>query len=70
MKEVKSPKLKVKIEIELSRSSLTAEEAAEKLEQHLRNDYMNRGFNEFIVSLLRETQSSTWELNKIEVENG
>lgn len=65
-KEVISPKLVLKLEIELSDSSYTAEEAADRI-AHLINSSRSESFSSFIVFLLRETKSSMWDLKTLEI---
>lgn len=65
-KEVKSESIIVKVEIELNKCTLTPQELADKLE-FLINSSRDRGFSEFIVSLLRNAGASTWELHNLEV---
>ncbi len=65
-KEIKSPKLILTLEVELNNSSLTPQEAADRLSyliQHNRNNKVC----EFLVELLRETRSSTFEVKKLEI---
>lgn len=65
-KKIVTEKMVLKLEIELFRSSLTPEEAAQRIE-YLINDPRNRPFPEFIVFLLRETKSSSWEMKSLEL---
>lgn len=62
---VVSEKLVVKVEIELYKSTLTPQEAADAI-QHAINRY-GEGFSSFIVFLLRETRSSMYELKHMEI---
>ena len=66
-KEVKSEKLILTLQIELNRSSLTEDEAAERISMLLERRE-TKVFSELIVFLLRETQSSTWELKTCKIE--
>lgn len=65
-KQVKSPKLTFKLEIELTDSLLDAQEAADRI-QYLINSSNSRDLSNFIVFLLRETKSSMWEAKKVEI---
>jgi hypothetical protein len=65
-REIKSPKISVKFEFELIDSSLTADEAAERIQQ-LINGYKLPQFSDLVVALLRETRSSMWELKNLEI---
>lgn len=65
-REVKTPRMILKLEIELNESTLTDQEAADRL-SFLINSYHAKEFSELIVFLLRETKSSTWELKALEI---
>lgn len=65
-RKIVSPKLTLSIEIVLSDSTLTPEEAANRIQQ-LINGYNAREFSNFIVFLLRETSSSMWDMKKLEI---
>lgn len=66
-KEVKSPKLKLVLELEFNNSSLTAEEATNRISFLLNSSY-SKQMSEFIVFLLRETKSSTWEMKRLAID--
>jgi hypothetical protein len=65
-KVIKSNKLILKLEIELNESSYTAQEAAERI-AYLINGHYEIDFSNFILFLLRETKSNTWELKNLEI---
>jgi hypothetical protein len=65
-RQVKSPKLTLKLEIELNDSLLEAQEAADRI-QYLIDSSQSKEFSNLIVMLIRETKSSTWELSKFEI---
>lgn len=65
-REIVSPKLTLKFEIELSESTLTADDAARRI-QFLIDTGSAREVSMFIVFLLRETRSSMWELKNLEI---
>jgi hypothetical protein len=65
-REVVSPKLTLKLEIELNDSTLTPDEAATRL-QFIIDSSRSSEFSRLIVMLIRETRSSTWELKKLEI---
>lgn len=67
LREVVSPTLILKLEIELNNSALTENEAADRLSSVLHNSYNNE-FANFIVMLIRETRSSTWGLKTLEIK--
>lgn len=56
----------LKLELNLFRSSLTPEEAAQRIEYLINSPY-SKEFSGFIVFLLRETKSSSWELKSLEL---
>lgn len=62
--QVKSSKLIFKMEIELNESLLTDQEAADRLAYASNRAH---DFSAFILFLLRETRSSTYELKKLEI---
>lgn len=65
-KEVKSKKLILTLEIELTNSCLDEQEAADRISYAI-NTSSRHEISEFIVFLLRETKSSYWELKKLEI---
>ena len=65
-KEIKTPKLVLKLEIELIDSTYTEEEAFNRL-QYLLNSSNFKEFSAFIVALLRETRSSMWDNPNLEL---
>ncbi len=65
-REVKSEKLLLKIELELIDSLYTADESASRL-QYLIDSYQSKEFSSFIMFLMRETQSNSWEMKKLEI---
>ena len=65
-REILSPKLTVTVEFELNDSTLSAEDAANAIQRAIDNGY-GKYVSEFIVFLMRETRSSTWELKKVKV---
>lgn len=65
-REVKSLKLKLVLELEFNNSCLTPEEVVDRI-SYLINSYKMSSFSDFIVSLLKETRSSTYELIKMEI---
>lgn len=56
----------VKLEIELTDSMYTVDEAAQKV-QYMIDSSRSKEFSELIVFLLRTTRSSMWELHKLEI---
>lgn len=66
-REVKSPKLILKLEIELTNSTLTAEDAARRI-QYLIDSSNNKDMSNFIIFLLRETNSSMWEVKHLSID--
>lgn len=66
-REVVSPKLILKLEIELTDSLLTAEEAAERI-AFIINSSRSDAVSNFIVFLLRETKSSMWEMKELSID--
>lgn len=66
-REVKSPKLLMKFEVEFNNSTLTAQEAVDRISSRIHGPHC-REFSEFIVFLLRETKSSTFEIKKLEID--
>jgi hypothetical protein len=65
-KEVVSERLFFKLELELTHSNLTPEEAAQRIE-FLINGSHSKVISELINFLLRETKSSFWELKTLEI---
>lgn len=66
-REVVTPRMKVTLEIELTDSTLTPEDAASRLE-YLFNSSGSKEFSSFIVALIRETRSSLWELKNLSLD--
>lgn len=66
-REVVTKKMKLTLEIELTDSTLTEEEAVARLE-YIFNGHQSKAFSEFIVTLIRETRSSMWELVKLALD--
>ena len=66
-KVVVTPKLTLKLELDLLDSSMTADEATERI-QYLINSYNFKEFSNLIVTLMRETRSSMWDLKSLELE--
>jgi hypothetical protein len=67
-KTIVSPKLILTLEIELNNSSLTAQEAADRI-SYAFNSSRSKELSEFIVFLIRETRSSTWDMQKLEINS-
>ena len=65
-REVKSKKLILKLEVELSNSLLTAEEAADRLNAMIKMCRF-REFDNLVVALLRETKSNMWDMKNLEI---
>lgn len=68
LNEVLPEKLILKLETELNKPGLTAHEATGKIE-YLINSYRFKNFSGFVVDLLRETRSSTYELKELSIED-
>jgi hypothetical protein len=66
-KEIKSEKLILHLEVELNHSLLTAQEAVDRLQFSI-NSYKMKSFSEFVVDLLRETKSSTYEIKRLAID--
>jgi hypothetical protein len=66
-RKIVSPKLTLKLEIELNDSTMTPEEAAQRLE-YLINTSGSKAFSGFIVELIRQTNSTTWELKSCSLD--
>lgn len=65
-REIKTKEMTLTIELNLINSSLTPQEASERL-TYLFNLSRCKELSEFIVMLMRETQSSMWETKKMEI---
>lgn len=66
-REIKSPKLTFKLEVELNNSSLTPEEATDRLDYLINRSYNAKAVSEFVLFLIRETKSSTYEIKNLEI---
>lgn len=66
-KEVKTPKMILKLEIELNHSTKTPDEVAQRV-QYAMNSYNCKSFSDFVIFLLRESQSSTYDLKSLTIE--
>jgi hypothetical protein len=66
-REVVTPKMTLKIEIELENSTISLEEAGEKVERWLQ-DSRNNPMSSLITGLLRESRARTWDLKTVTLE--
>lgn len=65
---VVTKKLRLKLEVDFNDSILTVDEVRERIERAINNSYSNVVSN-FIVAMLRETSSSTWEFKNFEINS-
>jgi hypothetical protein len=66
-KEIKTPKFKVKFELEFELSSLPIDDIRDRVQWTMTSP-TTHSINGLIVDLLRETRSSSWDIKGLEVE--